>query len=108
MRQMDLALSWVKTNKIKEIDHARSCDWRGFESASCLLAIFVFFLTFLMYETHETYNVGNEDKLKPKYELARKVRQPGIEPGSIAWKATMLTFTPPTPWQHSTRGSWIL
>ena len=26
----------------------------------------------------------------------KKVRQPGIEPGSIAWKATMLTFTPPT------------
>ena len=24
------------------------------------------------------------------------VRRPGIEPGSIAWKATMLTFTPPT------------
>ena len=38
----------------------------------------------------------------------RKVRQPGIEPGSIAWKATMLTFTPPTPWQlHQTR-SWFL
>ena len=28
----------------------------------------------------------------------KKVRQPGIEPGSIAWKATMLTFTPPTQW----------
>ena len=27
----------------------------------------------------------------------KNVRQPGIEPGSIAWKATMLTFTPPTP-----------
>ena len=26
----------------------------------------------------------------------KTVRQPGIEPGSIAWKATMLTFTPPT------------
>ena len=26
----------------------------------------------------------------------KNVRQPGIEPGSIAWKATMLTFTPPT------------
>ena len=25
-----------------------------------------------------------------------KVHQPGIELGSIAWKATMLTFTPPT------------
>ena len=24
------------------------------------------------------------------------MRQPGIEPGSIAWKTTMLTFTPPT------------
>ena len=23
------------------------------------------------------------------------MRQPGIEAGSIAWKATMLTFTPP-------------
>ena len=23
------------------------------------------------------------------------MRQPGIEPGSIAWNATMLTFTPP-------------
>ena len=27
---------------------------------------------------------------------SKNVRQPGIEPGSIAWKATMLTFTPPT------------
>ena len=25
------------------------------------------------------------------------MRQPGIEPGSIAWKATMLNFTQPTP-----------
>ncbi len=25
-----------------------------------------------------------------------KMRWPGIEPGSIAWKATMLTITPPT------------
>ena len=25
------------------------------------------------------------------------MRQPGIEPGSIAWMATMLTFTPPDP-----------
>ena len=30
-------------------------------------------------------------------EKKQRVRQPGIEPGSIAWKATMLTFTPPTP-----------
>ena len=28
--------------------------------------------------------------------LVKKVRQPGVEPGSIAWKATMLTATPPT------------
>ena len=24
------------------------------------------------------------------------MRWPGVEPGSIAWKATMLTVTPPT------------
>ena len=28
--------------------------------------------------------------------VASKMRQPGVEPGSIAWKATMLTATPPT------------
>ncbi|KFD60635.1 hypothetical protein M514_11832 [Trichuris suis] len=27
--------------------------------------------------------------------------RPGVEPGSIAWKATMLTATPSTPWQSS-------
>ena len=27
---------------------------------------------------------------------SKTLRQPGIEPASIAWKATMLTFTPPT------------
>ena len=26
-----------------------------------------------------------------------KLRRSGIEPGSTAWKATMLTVTPPTP-----------
>ena len=26
----------------------------------------------------------------------KKVRRPGVEPGSTAWKATMLTVTPPT------------
>ena len=31
-----------------------------------------------------------------KKRLEKKVRWPGIEPGSTAWKATMLTFTPPT------------
>ena len=25
------------------------------------------------------------------------MRRPGVEPGSTAWKATMLTVTPPTP-----------
>ena len=35
-------------------------------------------------------------KLPLRNNAAKTVRQPGIEPGSIAWKATMLTFTPPT------------
>ena len=27
----------------------------------------------------------------------KKMRRPGIEPGSTAWKAAMLTIIPPTP-----------
>ena len=33
--------------------------------------------------------------LKEKW-VQNIMRRPGIEPGSTAWKATMLTFTPPT------------
>ena len=29
----------------------------------------------------------------------KSVRWPGIEPGSNAWKASMLTITPPTLWE---------
>ena len=27
----------------------------------------------------------------------KNMRRPGVEPGTAAWKATMLTVTPPTP-----------
>ena len=33
---------------------------------------------------------------KMKLVLKNHVRRPGVEPGSTAWKATMLTVTPPT------------
>ena len=37
------------------------------------------------------------DSLKTEKGREKKyMRRPGIEPGSTAWKATMLTFTPPT------------
>ena len=32
------------------------------------------------------------------------LRRPGIEPGSTAWKAAMLTIIPPTPWPLA--GRW--
>ena len=28
--------------------------------------------------------------------IAKNVRRPGVEPGSTAWKASMLAITPPT------------
>ena len=31
------------------------------------------------------------------WQLVYKLRWPGIEPGSTAWKAAMLTIIPPTP-----------
>jgi hypothetical protein len=36
-------------------------------------------------------------KLEVRTEKKKRVRLPGIEPGSKAWKASMLTITPQTP-----------
>ena len=40
-----------------------------------------------------TLKMGRKTKKKEK-----SLRWPGIEPGSTAWKAAMLTTIPPTPW----------
>ncbi len=37
-----------------------------------------------------------EGRKRRKNEKKNTMRRPGIEPGTIAWKATMLTTTPPT------------
>ena len=36
------------------------------------------------------------NRFKKNRHVWKNVCQPGIEPGSIDWKATMLTFTSPT------------
>ena len=38
--------------------------------------------------------------------IEKKVRRPGIEPGSTAWKAAMLTTIPPTPRCHLDSNVW--
>ena len=40
------------------------------------------------------YNLLDAFKFSKKKD--KKLRQPGIEPGSTAWKAAMLTIIPPT------------
>ena len=42
----------------------------------------------------EDYNFFYSTFIKKEKKL---MRRPGVEPGSAAWKATMLTVTPPTP-----------
>ena len=84
------------------MDKEEKCDlpsreWRGFESRSCLREIFNFSCN--QRQRKIAPNFGIKSGLGHCKTSTRKVRQPGIEPGSIAWKATMLTFTPPTPWQ---------
>ena len=34
--------------------------------------------------------------IEPLNEMGKNMRRPGVEPGSTAWKATMLAITPPT------------
>ena len=40
------------------------------------------------------YNTSTRDIWKLKFSVKKCMLQPGIESGSIAWKATMLTFAP--------------
>ena len=55
----------------------------------------VLFHALFGYEVHSV--PGNTLSTNAKTnERSQNVRRPGIEPGSTAWKATMLTFTPPT------------
>ena len=42
------------------------------------------------------YTLNHRSLKKRTLINTKHVRQPGIEPGSTAWKATMLTVTPPT------------
>ena len=51
---------------------------------------------FLWNDDEILYNTTTRYFWKLKFSIIKILRQPGIEPGSIAWKATMLTFTPPT------------
>ena len=61
------------------------------------------FFFFLLFCLAILYNKSKLPQNKGKYkqnEIERKtenVRWPGIEPGSTAWKAAMLTTIPPTP-----------
>ena len=41
-------------------------------------------------------------KACPIYDLSKFLRQPGIEPGTTAWKAAMLTITPLTLYEYLT------
>ena len=45
----------------------------------------------------------NENLLRGE-SVQKKVRGPGIEPGSTAWKAAMLTITPATPRDEIKKG----
>ena len=42
------------------------------------------------------YLLVNPSLMNQQFWSKRYVRRPGVEPGSTAWKATMLTVTPPT------------
>ena len=59
----------------------------------CLILLFFFVSMHLRKGSHD---LKTKKKKTNKKEVCPKMRWPGIEPGSIAWKATMLTIIPPT------------
>ena len=56
----------------------------------------VFMLTCKYYSLHAAFCPLSEQKSE-KGRAQKSMRRPGIEPGSTAWKAAMLTTIPPTP-----------
>ena len=53
-------------------------------------------LNFLWNDDEILYNTTTRYFRKLKFSIIKLFASAGIEPGSMAWKATMLTFTPPT------------
>ena len=51
---------------------------------------------FLWNDDEILYNTTTRYFWKLKFSIIKLFASAGIEPGSMAWKATMLTFTPPT------------
>ena len=64
---------WVKTTYPNQLDYTE-VDERG----AC------------------NFLFGSKKKTKKKKKKKKNLRGPGIEPGSTAWKAAMLTITPAT------------
>ena len=53
--------------------------------------------------------LSSNKKWKEKQKKKKKtVHWPGVEPGSTAWKAAMLTVTPPMPAQGMDAQHWLL
>jgi hypothetical protein len=50
----------------------------------------------LLFQPFSNYIIQNKKKTIFSEFRKKKLRQPGIEPGTAAWKATMLTITPLT------------
>ena len=67
-----------------------------------LCRVFIFFVSVescaeTRYVTKEKVWFATEyNKTESNMDDIKKMRRPGIEPGSTAWKATMLTITPAT------------
>jgi hypothetical protein len=70
-----------------------------------LYPIFFLFLLdqFFWCEQRQAATARNKEQ-KQESPKTKSVRRPGIEPGSTAWKATMLTITPATLSMQFLRG----
>ena len=63
---------------------------------STLSPCFLNYFSALNFVTLTEIIVQTAAKAEKRRRRKKEVRRPGVEPGSTAWKATMLTVTPPT------------
>ena len=78
-------------------------SFRIFLISHCVIYLFIYFFGgFFLFETVLQNDLNCRARCLPEEINKNKmVRRPGIEPGSTAWKAAMLTTIPPTPQENT-------
>ena len=91
-------LTAERANRLRHRDSTLIGEFNIKDFFKCLASHFTFLSKFFMTMSYTSTMIKVDCGVPQQKRPIEKnsVRRPGVEPGSTAWKATMLTVTPPT------------